>query len=169
MKATMRKVVCMVVLVAVMVGGVSVDAQAAVKYKTYSNKRFTYSVKYPTKVIKTSEYSTQEGAKFSSKDGKVSVEMWNTYGKSNSRNGRTVVATAKKSRKIKVIKSTEKEGSYSYNEGKKVVRYYYYYLSNGVIAFRISYPKSQKKYYAKAINGMIKSVKKNKKLTLKGE
>ncbi len=164
----MRKVVCMMALLTMVLTSISVDAEAAVKYKTYSNTRFTYTVKYPTKVTKISDYGTQEGAKFKSSDGKVSLVIWNSYGVSKSRNGKTVVANAKKNHKIKVAKNTKKEGSYSYTSGKNVTQYYHYFVSKGEIAFQITYPKSQKKYYTQAISGMIKSVKKNKGLVLKG-
>lgn len=164
----MKKVLCMMFMVALMMSCISVDAEAAVKYKTYTNKRFSYKVKYPSGLTKKSDYENLDGAKYGSSDGTVALEIWNSYGASKRRNGKVVVANAKKNRKIKIVKNTKKEGSYSYTEGKNITHYYHYFTKNGEISFKITYPKSQKKYYAEAVNGMSKSVKKHKKLVLVG-
>lgn len=168
MKAIMRKVACILATMAVMIGIISPDVEAAsVKYKTYNNTRFTYTVKYPSAFTKKSDYGSGDGTKLISSDGKAQATIWNSYGKSKKRNGKTVVATAKKSRKIQVIKVSAKECSYTYNSGKNVVQYYYYFLSNGEVAFQVTYPKPEKAYYSAAVKGMMSSVKANKKLILK--
>lgn len=166
MKAIMRKAACILVTMAVMIGIISPEVEAvSVKYKTYSNKRFVYSVKYPS-VFNKSDYGSGDGTKLISADKKAQGSIWNSYG-SKKRTGKSVAATAKKGRKIKLVKATAKECNYYYNSGKNIVQYYYYFLSNGEVSFQITYPKSQKSYYSAAVNGMIKSIKANKKLTLK--
>lgn len=168
MKAILRKVTCILATMAVMIGIISPQVEAAsVKYNTYKNTRFTYSVKYPTTFTNKSDYSSGDGIKLVSSNKKAQATIWNSYGKSNKRNGKSVVANAKKSRKIKVVKANSKECSYTYNSGKNIVQYYYCFLSNGEIAFQITYPKSEKAYYSAAVKGMINSVKANKKLILK--
>lgn len=166
MKAIMRKVTCILVTMAVMIGIISPEVEAAsVKYKTYSNTRFVYSVKYPS-VFTKSDYGSGDGTKLVSADKKARGSIWNSYG-TKKRNGKTVAATAKKGRKIKLVKATAKECNYYYNSGKNIVQYYYCFLSNGEVAFQITYPKAQKAYYSAAVKGMIKSIKANKKLTLR--
>ncbi len=168
MKAIMRKVICVLAAMAVMVGFVSPEVKAAkISYSTYNNGRFGYSVKYPTTFTAGSK-DDMNGARLSTADGKARVYIWNSYGMNRKRNGKSVVATAKKNRKIKVIKQTAKEGSYSFVSGKNVTQYYYYFPTGGEIAFQITYPKSQKKYYGTAIKAMMKSAKANKKLVLQG-
>lgn len=168
MKMIMRKVACILAAVAIMLNIISWEAEAAsVKYTNYTSKRFTYSVNYPTKFTSRSDYGSEDGTKLKSSDGKAQMTIWNSYGKSSKRNGKTVVETAQKNRKITVVKATAKEGSYTYTSGKNIVQYYYYFLSNGEIAFQISYPKGQKAYYSAAVKGIISSVKANKALTLK--
>ncbi|MCM1245730.1 MAG: hypothetical protein NC293_08830 [Roseburia sp.] len=167
MKAIMRKVTCVMAVMAVMIGIISPEVKAAsVKYKTYNNSRFAYNVKYPTTFTSRADYGTGDGTKLKSADGKASATIWTSYGKSK-RNGKTVVETAKKSRKITVKKASAKECNYSYVSGKNVVQYYYCFLSNGEIAFQITYPKAQSKFYEAAVKGMMTSCKTNKKLTLK--
>lgn len=168
MKAIMRKITCVLAVMAVMIGIISPEAKAeSVKYKTYNNSRFMYTVQYPITLTKRVDYGTGDGTKLKSDDGKAQATIWTAYGKSKKRNGKNVVKTAKKSRKIQVKKASAKECNYSYVSGKNVVQYYYYFLSNGEIAFQITYPKSESKYYDKAIKGMISSCKANKKLTLR--
>lgn len=166
MRRIMRKVICVLVALTVLIGIISPGVEAAsVKYNTYSNKRFTYTVKYPTVFENKSENG--DGAKFFTSDGKAQITFWSAYGKKKGRSGKTVIATAKKNKKIKVLKQSAKEASYTYNSGKNVIQYYYCFLSNGEVAFQITYPKSKKSYYNTAVNGIISSIKKNKQLTLK--
>lgn len=169
MKAFMRKVMCVLLAMVVMTGVISPQVKAAkVKYKTYTSSRYKYSVKYPSTLTKKTDSATGDGTKVISADGKVQLMIWNSYGASGKRTGTSVVETAKKNRKIKVIKSSAKEANYYYNSGKNIIQYYYCFLSNGEIAFQIKYPKKNKSYYNAAVKGMIKSVKKNKSLTLSG-
>lgn len=168
MKAIMRKVTGMLAMIAVMIGIISPEVNAeSVKYKTYNNSRFSYTVKYPTTFTNRADYGTGDGTKLKSEDGKAQATIWTSYGKSAKRNGKTVVETAKKSRKIQVLKASAKECNYSYVSGKNVVQYYYCFLSNGEIAFQITYPKAKSKFYSAAVKGMISSCKANKKLTLR--
>lgn len=168
MKTIMRKVMCILAVMVVMIGSISPKVNAeSVKYKTYNNSRFSYTVKYPATFTSRADYGTGDGTKLKSADGKAQATIWTSYGKSNKRNGKTVVETAKKSRKIQVLSATAKECSYSYVSGKDVVQYYYCFLSNGEIAFQITYPKSKSKYYSAAVKGMISSCKANKKLVLR--
>lgn len=168
MKAIMRKVIGILAVMAVMIGIISPEVKAAsVKYNTYNNSRFLYTVKYPTTFTMRADYGTGDGTKLKSEDGKAQATIWTSYGKSDKRNGKTVVETAKKSRKIQVKKASAKECNYSYVSGKNVVQYYYYFLSNGEIAFQITYPKSKSKFYEAAVKGMMSSCKANKKLTLR--
>lgn len=168
MKTIVKKVLCILTAMVVMIGILTSEADAAgVKFKTYTSSRFRYSVKYPTQMTKKTEYGSGDGAKLISSDGKAQMTIWNSYGKSKKRDGSAVVATAKKNRKITVVKSSAKEANYYYKSGKNMVQYYHYFLSNGEIAFQITYPKSQRAYYDAAVKGMIKSVKANKQLTLK--
>lgn len=166
MKAIMRKVLCVLAAMAVMIGIISPEGKAAsVKYNTYKNSRFTYTVQYPTVFTKKSEH--MDGAKFFSEDEKAQVTFWSSYGKKKGRTGKSVIAKAKKSHKIKVVKSASKECSYTYKSGKNVIQYYYCFLTNGEIAFQITYPKSKKSYYNQAVKGIIRSMKKNKTLKLR--
>ena len=104
--------------------------------------------------------------KLFSKDGKAKATIWNSYGKTGKRSGKTVVATAKKNRKINVKKATKTECSYSYKMGKNTIQYCYVFIKNGEIAFQLTYPTASKKYYSAAAKGMMASLKKNKSLTL---
>lgn len=169
MNTMKRKVMCVLVAMTVIIGVISPKAEAAtkIKYKTYSNTRFVYTVKYPTAFTKKTDSGTQDGTKLTSSDGKAQATIWNSYGSSKKRNGKSVVATAKKSHKISVVKVSAKECSYTYASGKNVVQYYYCFLSNGEIAFQLTYPKSEKAYYTAAAEGMMSSIKANKSLTLK--
>lgn len=168
MKTILKKVTCVLMAIVVMIGILTSEVNAAsVKYKTYSSARFQYTVKYPSQFTKKTEYGTGDGTKLISADGKAQASIWNSYGTSKKRNGTTVIATAKKNRKITVVKSTAKEANYYYKSGKNFVQYYHYFLANGELAFQITYPKSKKAYYDAGIKGMIKSVKANKQFTLK--
>lgn len=168
MKTIVKKVFCMLTAIVVMMGILTSEVDAAsVKYKVYTSSRFRYTVKYPSQLTKKTEYGTGDGAKLVSADGRAQATIWNSYGKSKKRNGSAVIATAKKNRKITVVKSSAKEANYYYKSGKNMVQYYHYFLSNGEIAFQITYPKSKKAYFDAAVKGMIKSVKANKQLTLK--
>lgn len=168
MKTFARKAICVLAAMVVMIGVISPEVNAAnVKYKTYSSSRFRYSVKYPTTMTKRTDYGTGDGTKLISSDSKAQITIWNSYGKSQKRNGTSVVATAKKNRKITTVKSSAKEANYYYKSGKNTVLYYHYFLSNGEIAFQLTYPNSQKAYYNAAVKGMIKSVRKNQQLVLK--
>ncbi len=167
MKNRMKKVLCMLAVMAVAVGIMAPCVKAAgVKYKTYSNKRFVYTVKYPTVFNKKADYGSNDGTKLTASDGKATATIWNSYGKNNT-SGKSIVATAKKSKKIKVIKQSKKEAHYSYTSGKNIVHNYTYLLPNGRICFQMTYPKSKKAYFEAASKGMVSSIKKNKTLTLK--
>ena len=166
MKQILRKVIAMVTVVTLFAAVPAMDAQAAaVKYSTYVNTRFTYTVKYPDTFQRT-DYSSGDGTKLVSKDGKAKATIWNSYGSSKKRTGKTVVATAKKNRKINVEKATKTECSYSYKMGKNTIQYCYVFIKNGEIAFQLTYPTASKKYYSAAAKGMMASFKKNKSLTL---
>lgn len=166
MKHILRKVIAMVTAITILAGAPALDAQAAaVKYETYVNTRFTYTVKYPN-TFQRADYSSGDGTKLVSKDGKAKATIWNSYGKTGKRTGKTVVALAKKNRKINVEKATKTECSYSYKMGKNTIQYCYVFIKNGEIAFQITYPTASKKYYAAAAKGMMTSLKKNKSLTL---
>ncbi len=168
MKAIMRKVTCIFAVMAVMIGIISPEVKAeSVKYKTYNNSRFMYTVKYPSTLTKRADYGAGDGTKIQSEDGKARATIWTSYGKAKKRNGKSVVETAKKNRKIQVHKVSAKECNYSYVSGKNVVQYYYCFLSNGEIAFQVTYPKSKSKFYNAAVKGMMSSCKANKKLTLR--
>lgn len=168
MKAIMRKVTCILAVMAVMIGIISPQVKAeSIKYNTYNNSRFSYKVQYPSAFTNRADYGSWDGTKLKSEDGKAQATIWSSYGKSGKRNGKSVVEMAKKSRKIQVLKASAKECNYSYVSGKNVVQYYYYFLSNGEIAFQITYPKSKSKFYSAAVKGMISSCKANKKLTLR--
>lgn len=163
MKHILRKVIAIATVVTMLAAVPAMDAQAAVvKYATYTNTRFTYTVKYPTTFQRT-DYSSGDGTKLVSKDRKAKATIWNSYGK---RSGKTVVATAKKNRKINVEKATKTECSYSYKIGKNTIQYCYVFIKNGEIAFQLTYPTASKKYYSAAAKGMMASLKKNKSLTL---
>lgn len=172
MKQILRRTAC-VMLVVVMAmttvfGTFSTKANAAkVSYKTYINTRFSYTVKYPNVFTKKSDYVSSDGTKLGTSDGSAQATIWNSYGAGKKRNGKTVVATAKKSKKVTVSKATAKECNYYYKSGKNIVQYYYCFLSNGEIAIQLTYPSSKKAYFNSAMKGMIKSVKKNKALKLK--
>ena len=166
MKHILRKVIAIATVVTMLAAVPAMDAHAAaVKYATYTNTRFTYTVKYPT-TFQRADYSSGDGTKLVSKDGKAKATIWNSYGKTGKRSGKTVVATAKKNRKINVEKATKKECSYSYKIGKNTIQYCYVFIKNGEIAFQLTYPTASKKYYSVAAKGMMASLKKNKSLTL---
>ena len=165
MKRIMRKVMAWMLAAIVFVSIPTVDTKAAIKYSTYKNTRFTYTVKYPT-TFQRADYSSGDGTKLISKDGKAKASIWNSYGGNKKRNGKTVVATAKKNRKINVVKATKSECSYNYKIGKNTIQYCYVFIKNGEIAFQLTYPTSSKKYYEEVAKGMMASLKKNKSLTL---
>ncbi|MGN1206597.1 MAG: hypothetical protein ACI4SQ_06375 [Eubacterium sp.] len=166
MKQFMGKVIALVIVVTMLAGVPAMEAQAAgIKYATYVNTRFTYTVKYPN-TFQRMDYSSGDGTKLVSKDGKAKATIWNSYGTGSKRNGKTVVATAKKNRKINVEKASKGECSYSYKMGKNTIQYCYVFIKNGEIAFQLTYPTASKKYYSVAAKGMMASLKKNKSLTL---
>ncbi len=102
MKHILKKVIAIAIVVTMLAAVPAMDAQAAVvKYATYTNTRFTYTVKYPT-TFQRADYGSGDGTKLFSKDGKAKATIWNSYGKTGKRSGKTVVATAKKNRKINV-------------------------------------------------------------------
>ena len=102
MKRIMRKVMAWMLAAIVFVSIPTVDTKAAIKYSTYKNTRFTYTVKYPT-TFQRADYSSGDGTKLISKDGKAKASIWNSYGGNKKRNGKTVVATAKKNRNAVTI------------------------------------------------------------------
>lgn len=159
MKHILKKVIAIATVVTMLEAVPAMDAQAAVvKYATYTNTRFTYTVKYPS-TFQRADYSSGDGTKLFSKDGKAKATIWNSYGKTGKRSGKTVVATAKKNRKINVEKATKTECSYSYKIGKNTIQYCYVFIKNGEIAFQLTYPTASKKYYSaagKRYDGIIK-------------
>ena len=143
MKHILKKVIAIATVVTMLAAVPAMDAQAAVvKYATYTNTRFTYTVKYPT-TFQRADYGSGDGTKLFSKDGKAKATIWNSYGKTGKRSGKTVVAT-----------------------GKNTIQYCYVFIKNGEIAFQLTYPTASKKYYSAAAKGMMASLKKNKSLTL---
>ena len=156
MKHILRKVIAIATVVTMLAAVPAMDAQAAVvKYATYTNTRFTYTVKYPS-TFRRADYSSGDGTKLFSKDGKAKATIWNSYGKTGKRSGKTV----------NVKKATKTECSYSYKIGKNTIQYCYVFIKNGEIAFQLTYPTASKKYYSAAAKGMMASLKKNKSLTL---
>ena len=81
MKHILRKVIAIATVVTMLAAVPAMDAQAAVvKYATYTNTRFTYTVKYPS-TFRRADYSSGDGTKLFSKDGKAKATIWNSYGK----------------------------------------------------------------------------------------
>lgn len=168
MKNVLKKAMGMLLVMALTfcVMAPEVEAAKAVKvsYSTYSNMKFLYQVSMPTQLVKTSEYSGGYGANFASSDGSAKATVYCSY-MSKKRTGKNIVAVARKSRKITIVKQGAKECQYYFAVGSNIIHWGYVITSNGEIAVQITYPKSQKAYYATAMNGIMKSAKKNKKLT----
>lgn len=79
MKHILRKVIAIATVVTMFAAVPAMDAQAAaVKYATYTNTRFTYTVKYPT-TFQRADYSSGDGTKLVSKDGKAKATIWNSF------------------------------------------------------------------------------------------
>lgn len=71
MKHILKKVIAIATVVTMLAAVPAMDAQAAVvKYATYTNTRFTYTVKYPT-TFQRADYGSGDGTKLFSKDGKA--------------------------------------------------------------------------------------------------
>lgn len=99
MKHILKKVIAIATVVTMLEAVPAMDAQAAVvKYATYTNTRFTYTVKYPS-TFQRADYSSGDGTKLFSKDGKAKATIWNSYGKTGKRSGKTVVAIGKEKSK----------------------------------------------------------------------
>ena len=79
MKHILKKVIAIATVVTMLAAVPAMDAQAAVvKYATYTNTRFTYTVKYPT-TFQRADYGSGDGTKLFSKDGKAKATIWNSY------------------------------------------------------------------------------------------
>ena len=77
MKHILKKVIAIATVVTMLAAVPAMDAQAAVvKYATYTNTRFTYTVKYPT-TFQRADYGSGDGTKLFSKDGKAKATIWN--------------------------------------------------------------------------------------------
>jgi hypothetical protein len=65
-------------LVMILAAAVSIAAQ--VKYSTYSNARFGYSIDYPRTILtSTVDSDNGDGRTFRSKDGKAVMRVWGSY------------------------------------------------------------------------------------------
>ena len=63
MKHILKKVIAIATVVTMLAAVPAMDAQAAVvKYATYTNTRFTYTVKYPT-TFQRADYGSGDGTK----------------------------------------------------------------------------------------------------------
>ena len=165
MMKVVKRVVCFMIALVVMVCATSVASDAAKKFRTYSNSRFSYKVSVPVDFTSQVPYSNDEGAIFKTADGKIKATIYASY-ISNKKSGKAIVATAKKSRKITVVRQGKKDCAYYYKSGNNVVYCGVCIVKKGCITCQVCYPKTVKGYN-KIADKIVKSMKKNKKLVLK--
>ncbi|BBF44401.1 hypothetical protein lbkm_3114 [Lachnospiraceae bacterium KM106-2] len=157
-------ILLMLVLTISMISGINANAATKVKYKNYTNARFNYQVKYPTKFTKKTFSDNGDGVTLTTKKKDATCLIWGGYNIMED-TGKTLLKSIKSySPKLSSSTSNKKTCSYKYKKGKKIVYGYRYIVNDVVLGFEITYPTSQKSYYETAIKTIRSSMLKNKKV-----
>lgn len=129
--------------------------QGAVKYKTYRNARFGYSVKYPS-------YLKQDGPLPANGDGismagkKASLAVWGSFNVGFT--PASYLAMSSEGKTVSSMKSTRKYCEFTAKEGKYLVYQYALFAKEKIAGFRLTYPKSQRSTYKPILSKMKKSL-----------
>lgn len=134
---------------------------AGTTYKTYVNNRFGYFVLYP-------HFFKQYGALPANNDGitmrskKAELRIWGSYN-ALSQTPQQYYQMASRNENVYYKKITKDSMRFyaKLGKGKKTFQYAYF-VKNGMICFKFTYPTSQHKSYKKIISYMIKNVRINK-------
>ena len=154
MKLQGKKWLCgLAVLILLM--GLFIPVCGAVKYKTYSNARFGYSVRYPS-YFKQSRPLPANGDGISMEGKKASLLLWGSVNMGYS--PKKYLKMAIEGKTITSKKSTKKYCQYYGKEGGNLIFQYALFAEGKIAGFQLTYPKSQKSTYKPIISKMKKSL-----------
>lgn len=156
-----RNCIVSVLLILALTLSLGVTSQAAIKYKTYKNKAYSYTLKYPSYMKEVNkENAVPSGIDLAGKKATLSIFASDM----DDLTPKMILHLSTENMKTTKEKAGKNYCYFYYKAGSTRGYMYVYFLpaKNKIIGYRLEYPKSKKSTYEAVIKKMTKSLKKNK-------
>ena len=164
MKTITKKIAAILIAVSILTT-IPCNSALAASYTYYCNARYDYIIKYP-KFFKQSKPLPENGDGITMAGKKATLLMWGAYAVVYE-NGKEMKKFYKKiGTKMSAVKASKKSLYYECRKKKKITFHYSYFVDGGVISMELTCRKNQKKYFAKIVKKMMKSIRQNKSFGL---